>query len=335
MRTRRAFLLAPAVTYAAYRPAPKRDRQFGDIAYDPFTIRDRFHREILFFITPEAREKQKLPLIVSILGSGADSNFLRRGDHVLDGHRVLREVFQDRARILVVEKPGAVFGQLAQRPGLSIGASEEFRREYTMERWSEAVSAALRAALSFSSIDREQVLVIGHSEGARVACRVAAMNPLVRSIASLAGGGPTRLFSLLELARTGELYGDFSSDPNARVQRLLGEWNAVLRHPDSTSEFFQGHTYRAMASFSRSSCVEDLMRTTARVYLAQGSEDRSEAPAGFDVLFAELLAHGRDVVGDWIPGAGHGFGFQSEPNRDGQREVFERIRTWFLQEKTA
>jgi hypothetical protein len=156
------------------------------------------------------------------------------------------------------------------------------------------------------------------------------MNPQIGNVASLAGGGPSRLSGLLEQARAGVLNGDVSPDPTERVQKLVDDWKAVLRRPDSISDFFLGHTYRAMASFCRASSIEDLKRTRARVYLAQGSEDRSVAPAGFDVLYGELLPQGRDVVGDWIPGADHGVGFPAQPNRDGQREVFERIRMWFL-----
>jgi pimeloyl-ACP methyl ester carboxylesterase len=330
MPTRRTLLLTPAIALAAQKASPKHDARFGEIPYEAFTVRDRLHREILFFVTPQPQGSGKLPLIVSILGSGADSNFLRRGDRVLDGHRVLREVFQNRARVLIVEKPGTVFGQLATRPGLSEGSSEEFRREYTMERWSEAVSASLRAARSWPSVDAGRVLVMGHSEGGRVACRVVAMNPSIGSVASLAGGGPTRLFGFVEQARSGRLYGDLSPDPTVRVQKLLDDWKQVLRRRDSISDFFFGHTYRTMASFIEASPVQDLLHTSARIYLAQGSSDLVESPATFDVLLSELLARGRDVIGDWIPGADHGFGFPSEPQRDGQRELFERIRRWFL-----
>ena len=330
MPTRRALLFAPGVAQAAHKALRHHDTRFGQIPYDAFTVRDRFRREILFFVTPLPEGIRKMPLIVSILGSGADSNFLRRGDRVLDGHRLLREVCQNRARILVVEKPGTVFGEIGKRPGLSEGSSEEFRRQYTLELWSEAISASLRSALSWSSVDSHRVLIMGHSEGAHVACRVAAMNPAIRYVASLAGGGSSRLFSFLEQARAGVLYGEVSPDSAARVRKLVDDWQAVLRQPDSISDFFLGHTYRAMTSFCRASSVEDLKRTSAQVYLAQGSEDRSVVPAGFDILYGELLAHGHNVVGDWIPGAGHGFEFPSDPNRDGQRELFERIRSWFL-----
>lgn len=296
--------------------------------YVAYSVSDRFNRRIRFFVTREEKSAT-LPLIVSILGSGADSNFLKRGDQLLDGHRVLREVFRGKARVLIVEKPGVAIGEHPKRVGSSEGSSQEFRREYTLERWSEAVSAALRAARTWPYVDPTRTLVVGHSEGGLVGCTVAAMNPFVTHVASLAGGGPTRLFSLIEFCRAGILYKDVSDDPTVRVKKLVAEWEQVLKDPESTSRFFLGHTYRTWTSFARHSCIAELSQTRARVYLAQGTDDHSVVPSATDVLYAGLLAHGRNCTLDWIDEADHGFAIATQPQRDVQREVFERIRSWF------
>ena len=73
-------------------------------------------------------------------------------------------------------------------------------KEHTLPRWAEANAAALKAAWTLPGVDAGRTLVIGHSEGAIVAARVAADLPGVTHVASLAGGGPTQLFSLAELA---------------------------------------------------------------------------------------------------------------------------------------
>src|SRR5215470_1496747 len=146
---RRALLFAPLAAAAQDSSEPRKGtNEPAGIPYDGYFVSDRFGRQIHFFITNE--QDKKLPLVVSILGSGSDSNFLKRGDRVLDAHRALREVFKDRARVLIVEKPGVQFGEHPARPGTSEGSSEEFRREYTLDRWSEAMSAALRAARTLS-----------------------------------------------------------------------------------------------------------------------------------------------------------------------------------------
>ncbi len=77
--------------------------------------------------------------------------------------------------------------------------------------------------------------------------------------------------------------------------------------------------------------MEKLLRTKVRVYIAQGTEDHNVAPLTFEILRVHLLAHGRDVTAEVI-GAGHGFSFPAEPKRDGQSELFGRIRGWFLGE---
>ena len=125
------------------------------------------------------------------------------------------------------------------------------------------------------------------------------------------------------------MYKDVSDNPSERVQKLVSDWREVLNDPDSTSKFFLGHTHRAWSSFARSSCIAALSRTAAHVYLAQGTDDHSVTSAATDVLYAELLAHGCDCTLDWVVGADHGFGIPSQPARDGQRDVFERIKACF------
>jgi pimeloyl-ACP methyl ester carboxylesterase len=321
-------LVLSAAAQDAYRAEPDR-KQTEDIAFQRYFTRDAFGRQIVFYITKPAEPAVRLPVVVSILGSGSDSNFIRRDGAILDAHRALRTVFAGRAYVLIVEKPGVAFCEHPKQTGTSQGASEEFRREYTLDRWAEAVSAALRASRTLPFIDATRTLVLGHSEGGLVASRVAAMNEFVTHVASLAGGGPTRLFSLMELARAGHIYAD-AGNPGQREQKLLTDWAAVMQDPNSASKDFLGHPYRAWTSFAKSSCMEELLRTRARVYIAQGTEDHNVAPITFDILWTHLLAHERLVSADRVVGADHGFGFPAEPKRDGQSELFGRIRLWFL-----
>ena len=156
------------------------------------------------------------------------------------------------------------------------------------------------------------------------------MNPFVTHVASLAGGGPTILFDLIELTREGYIGADTGGTPDERVQKLLSDWAEVMRDPDNPSRYLHGQTYRWWASEAASSCMEELLKTKARVYIAQGTEDHKVVPITFDILLAHLLAHGRDVTADRVIGAAHSLMFPNEPDRDGQLEVFERIRTWFI-----
>jgi pimeloyl-ACP methyl ester carboxylesterase len=298
------------------------------MAYTRYYTVDRFDRRIAFYI--DGDQGQRLPIVVSVLGSGAFSNFIRRGDRILDAHRTAREAFAGRAHILIVEKPGVDF--LEQHPdrGTALQASETFRREHTLERWSEAVSAALRAARGLSLSDNSRCVLVGHSEGGIVVARVAAENPFVTHVAVLAGGGPTQLFDLLEDARAGRLYTGMAADADQQVARLLSDVAAIRSSPDDPDRMFLGHPFRRWSSFLASSTLEELQRTSAHIFIAQGTADRNVSPLGPDVLYAGLLARGRDVTAHRIAGADHGFAFADQPGRDGWKEVFEEIRTWWF-----
>src|SRR5205823_12330596 len=109
----------------------------------------------------------------------------------------LFQAAQGRARVLVVEKPGVQFLDESPHAGMGEGCSEEFLREHTLPRWAEAVSASLEAARALPHTDPSRLLVVGHSEGAIVAARVAAENPHVTHVACLAGGGPPLPYDLV------------------------------------------------------------------------------------------------------------------------------------------
>jgi len=106
MQTRRSVLFVLPFVAAATSLSDLREETVDavDFPYLGYSVSDRLGRRIRFFVSKDD-DAHRLPLIVSVLGSGADSNFLKRGDRLLDGHRVLREVFKGKSRIVIVEKP--------------------------------------------------------------------------------------------------------------------------------------------------------------------------------------------------------------------------------------
>ncbi|MBI2818938.1 MAG: prolyl oligopeptidase family serine peptidase [Acidobacteria bacterium] len=304
-----------------------------EIPYTRYFTRDRFDRQITFYINGD--QNKRLPLVASVLGSGAYSNFLREGDKIVDGHRAAREAFGGKAHILIVEKPGIEFleqhGPEGSPNGTASGASPEFLRENTLERWAEAVSAALQAARRLPLADPSQTLLIGHSEGGIVVSLVAAENKFVTHVASLSGTGPSILFELMQKAREGRLYSNLPPDSDKQMARLLADVAAVQAEPASTTKLVLGHSHLYWSSRWPLSETEILSRVKARIFLAHGTADRNVAVANFDLLYAHLLARGKDVTAHRYEGADHGYRFADQPERDGWKEVFEAVRTWFFQ----
>lgn len=277
----------------------------------------------------ETGSRQKpLPLIVFIQGSECSSLFHRQNGIVVPslGHISLQEVAAGKARVLIVEKPGIKF--LDQSQG---GCASKFNREHTLERWAEAVEAAIRAAQELPQVQKTRTLVMGHSEGGLVACRVAHDLPeIVTHVASLAGGGPSQLFDLLTLARKGNFFRNISEDPEVRVKYLLDQWQAIQSDPMSAEKLFFGFAYRRWSTFLASSPLEELMQVSAKIYLAQGTEDEAVVPTSSDVLYTQLRAHGKQSVYDRVDGADHSFNLKANPQTNGWHEQLNRIVIWFL-----
>ncbi|CAN5566493.1 hypothetical protein BH10PLA2_BH10PLA2_23630 [soil metagenome] len=318
------------------QPTPQAtpDREELGIPFQRYSVVDSLGRTITFYLSKPPKDKAAgdLPLVLFIQGSGCQSLFQRFGDRIGGGvqNLVLTEA-KKRARVLVVEKPGVKFLDNPKRPGSAEGASREFLEEHTLPRWVEANLAALRAAWMLPGVDSKHTLVIGHSEGGLVAAAVAAKQSGVTHVASLAGGGPSQLFDLVELRSKPQP----NEKPEAvarRRQAVYQEFARVLNDPDSTTQFWMGHPYRRWSTFLEHSVTEELSKAKAAIYLVQGTADTAVSVTGFDVLVAELRGRGINFTFERIEGADHGFKTPETTAgaSTGMQAVIGRVLTWFF-----
>ncbi len=297
--------------------------------YVRHSTKDRFGRRITFYLSNQSDSSAKLPLIVYIQGSGCNSLFARNGSVIVpvSGHATVSDVWTGHGRVLIAEKPGVEFLN-APRDGCL--KQTEFNQQHSLERWSEAVEAAIRAARTLPNVNENKLLLIGHSEGGVVAARIARkMGATVTHIAILAGEGPTQLYSLIQLAREGVLFRRISSDPEERVQYVLQRWREIQADPTNTERNFFGFSYLRWHSFLSSSPIEELEPVNARIHISHGTADRSVSVSSSDVLYVQLLADGKEVTFDRVEGADHSFNLEGDAQRDGWNEQHEKILTWF------
>ncbi|HEX7078023.1 MAG TPA: alpha/beta fold hydrolase [Candidatus Eisenbacteria bacterium] len=338
-----AFASASAPAFAASSAAPRRapgryqavrgDRVPG-APYTRYATTDRFGRAITFYLGDAPDSALALPLVVFVQGSGGHSLFATREGRILGqfGHPGVLDAFYGRARLLVVEKPGVEFLTPIREPGEPPG-SPEFCREQTLPRWTEAVEAAIRAARALPRIRRDRMLVVGHSEGGLVACRVAReLGSVVTHVASIAGGGPTQLYDVIALTRAGKFMREASDDPEERVRILMRMWDRVLADPMSAEKLFLGHPYRRWSTFAASSPIEELAPVRARIYIAQGLLDDAADPGSADALYAQMRALGKDVTYDRVPNADHDFATPADRSTAGWKEMLGRLEAWFREE---
>jgi dienelactone hydrolase len=331
------YLVTVLLAGAAESPCPEADPAPLGTPFQRYSVKDSLGRTITYYLSipPKNEKDAKQPIALLIQGSGCQSLFRKQGKQITGGYQnLLLQEATGRVRVLIVEKPGVRFLDAPARPGSAQGASDEFLKEHTLDRWAEANIAALRASWTLPGINATRSLVIGHSEGGIVAARVAAQAPQITHVASLAGGGPTQLFDLAE-SRGQPRAEDKHGDAARRVLEVYEAWAKIQKDPESISRFWLGHPYRRWSSFLKHSVSEELLRTKAKIYLAQGTADTAVSVKAHDVLAAELKARGRDVTARRLEGADHGFRTQEMPKGSpaGMQALFGRLLEWFLAEE--
>jgi pimeloyl-ACP methyl ester carboxylesterase len=261
--------------------------------FDAFTATDKLDRKIAYYL--ERADAKPLPLVVILGGSGCESVWAKRGDKVSGRFQnVVRAIGKGRVRTMTVEKPGVPLFNEGKVPGTALECPKAFLEEHTLDRWAEAVSAAIADAVTRPGVDKSRVLIIGHSEGGISAAAVAAKQPLVTHVASLASNGPSQLY-------------DFALLDGDNGERVYKEFAAVQADPLSIEKFWRGHPHRRWSTFMGTSTLEQLLRSKAKVFLAHGTKDTAVPVAAFDILKAELTARGRSPQTLRVEGADHGF----------------------------
>lgn len=314
-----------------YQPRKKLER-IPRQPYERYETTDSLDRIIQFYVSEEP-PGPILPLIVYVHGSGATSHFVREGNRIAgrNGHNTVRDVAAGRARLVIVEKPGVEYLANLSPGGSAEGASQKFRIEHTLDRWVEAVHAALQASRRISGIDSNRVLVVGHSEGGLVAAMVAGRQTGVTHVGLLAGGGPTQLYDLLEFARRGIFFSERGSTVEARERYVIESWERIIEDPENADSIFFGHPYRRWSSFLTQSPMAVLPKTRAKIYLAQGTRDNAVTLESFEMLCAHLRSLGAQVDCDRVEGADHNFTYNvGEGPADGWAHIWLNIITWFI-----
>ena len=283
---------------------------------------DEFNRRIGFYLSEPEAAATDLPLIVFIQGAGCSSHF--RGADGKVWKRIpnlLHDVVRNRARVPAVEKPGVDFLDDRDDESMQDSCRPQFFQEHTLERWTAAIAAAVRAARELPFVGDSRTLAVGFSEGALAAIRVSGVVPGVTHAASLSGGGPNHLYVAAEFVRRRGL------DPQEQV---FDCWQRVRAKSESTVDFCLGHPCRHWSSFYRTSLIEECFQSKAKLYIVHGSEDRQNFISGFDVLRAELTVKGRTAVFERLEGAGHSLDLPGQKTPEGLIAVFGRLADWFL-----
>ncbi len=279
----------------------------------------------LIFYLSENNSNQSLPLIIYVQGSGNTSLFRKDvSGRIIPqaGHIGLVEQLNNKARLLIVEKPGVqTFQQDDHNP--------EFDQRFSLDSWVKQIKNAAEYVLNHQLANRSRVMVIGHSEGGVSATLARQMNPVITHTAILAGEGLSQLFSLYMLASKGQYFYQEEKDTGKRVDSLMSVWNDILKDPLSTEKKFWGFTYLRWSSMLKTSVYDELVQYKGKVAIIQGEADVQVIPESAIALYTGLKSKGTDVYLKMIEGADHSFNLVST-KESLWNNVLAKCIHWFL-----
>jgi pimeloyl-ACP methyl ester carboxylesterase len=161
-------------------------------------------------------------------------------------------------------------------------------------------------------IDHARVTLIGHSEGAVVATRLAAADRRVAGLVLLAGPGrPIDVVLLEQVALTLQRAGLTAEEIDEALARHRAAF-AAIRAGQPLPETAEAREWAGGEAWLRSHLRHDLAATTGAirrvaVYIAQGALDQQVTVADGEALFDAFFGRGNRVTLAQFPSLNHNF----------------------------
>lgn len=147
--------------------------------------------------------------------------------------------------------------------------SKDYLQADYMENYVERANKVLNFLKKQKWIDADQIVVAGHSQGARVAVGIAASNKNVTHL-GLFGYNPNgRIDQSIRQARKSAEFGEISWEMADSLQQEEIDFYELIQNPDSLEAHPEWISWK---SFSEST-IDDLVALKIPVYVAYGSQD--------------------------------------------------------------
>jgi len=234
------------------------------------------------------------PVILLLQGSGANSVFAYKEDKIYKPF-LFKELLKHNKEwhIVCVEKRGVQLGDHVNASGFK-NCSQEFIKYYIKENRVSDINTVINYLHDHNISNKEELIIIGHSEGAMIAPSVAAINSKVTHIALFGFSATHGLLDFLISQRI-QLESNKIDEKefHENYDWLVSTFKDVYHNREPERELF-GHTYKRWLSFSFEKSLDDLLRVEAPIFLGIGSSDRSAPPLGSDIVIEEFIKAGKD-----------------------------------------
>jgi pimeloyl-ACP methyl ester carboxylesterase len=229
----------------------------------------------------------KRPIVVYLQGSGSTPLFYGEPTRLSSSLMFGPDDFPNH-HYVVIGKPGVPFYSKDKDY-----QSDEYDRRLSLPHRVAATNQVLAQVLKQAWARSDQVVVVGHSEGADVAPRVAAGNPSVTHLAVFAPGALSQMFEFVIQQRKQIAGGKITpAEGDAAIEQLYQDYAKILANPNATDESWNGHTYLRWSTFFEPAS-ESYAGVDVPVFAAVCREDANTPLESGEAIRLEFLRLGK------------------------------------------
>lgn len=189
------------------------------------------------------------------------------------------QAFQEDYQFVILSKPGVSIIESKEHLNnqhVAIDATGNFRKIYLehnyLDYYVEATNTLVQQFAAKAKSNDRQYIAMGHSQGARVAAKVAVNNSNITHLVYLSGNPLGRFDQMIREKREANLRGQISDEQaQQEIEALYKKWAAINANKESL-DGKNGDSNKTWVSFSEYT-VDDLLSLDIPIRVAYGTRD--------------------------------------------------------------
>ena len=246
----------------------------------------------------QSTSKAKRPLLVYLDGSGNFPLYYKTKSGRTNSSVPLNiPQYAKDYYVVVISKPGIPFQDSVRYSSSGrryYPENDTFTQLYSLDWRAETASATIDYLIKKLPIDTRKVIVMGYSEGAQVAPRVAVLNKKVTHVVCMVGNALNQLYDFMLAARLQAEQQQISPAESQRiVDSLYTEYAKLYQSPKAVNQTWYGSTYLKWSSFSRTTPLENMLKLSIPILYIAGGRDNNQTILSMDYAKLEFLRQGK------------------------------------------
>jgi len=198
---------------------------------------------------------------------------------------------------------------------------------------------AIKYLSSQNWVDPAKIFVVGHSQGAKIAAKLAVNNNLISKTVLLSPGSD-RFHETIRTIRISQLKGTVSPKRTQQmIDSVYAKHNSLISNSENNIDLYDGGTYFSYASFNYPSLNSILLKIHQPTLIIYGTNSLQDLDCDYIPLFLFQKNKSNILVAPYI-GYNHNF-FKTEYDNSGKEvnktfewnNVFRDVTTWLNLEK--